>query len=154
MFFSDAPLSQDRHAYVYAAVVLLEQGVSCREISRQLNVNVRTIYGIRKWQEETGSVADKQRSGRPTKMTVRQDRALVRLSLSDRRLTSPQLRQKVETDLGVTVCASTIRKRLNTAGLRGWVAVKKPLPRQANVKARLNFACTQRNWGGYLEARS
>ena len=26
MFFSDAPLSQDRHAYVYAAVVLLEQG--------------------------------------------------------------------------------------------------------------------------------
>ena len=68
------------------------------------------------------------------------------LSLSDRRLTYPQLRQKVETDLGVTVSAYTNRKRLNSAGLRGCVAVKKPLLCEVNVKAHLNFVLKHRNW--------
>ena len=109
----------------------------------QYKVSVKTVYGIRKRHQDTGSVADKPCSGRPKKMTVRQDRVLVHLSLSNRHLTSPQLRQNVETDLRVTVSASTIRKRLDSAGLLGCVAVKKPLLREANIKARLNFARTE-----------
>ena len=77
---------------------------------------------------------------------MRQDRALVRYGLSDRRLTSPQLRQKVEAELGVTVSSFTIRKRLNLAGLRGCVAVKKPLLWPANIKGRLEFARSHKNW--------
>ena len=71
--------------------MLMEMGVSCREVSRQLKVNVKTAYGIKKRLGEVGSVADIPRSGRPNKTSVRQDRALVRYSLSDRRLTSPKL---------------------------------------------------------------
>ena len=81
------------------AVVLMEMGVSCREVSRQLKVNVKTVYGIKKRLGETGSVANRPRSGRPNKTSVRQDRALVRYSLSDRRLTSPELRQRIESEL-------------------------------------------------------
>ena len=79
--------------------MLMEMGVSCREVSRQLMVNVKTVYGIKKCLGETGSVADRPRSGRPNKTSVRQDRALVRYSLSDRRLTSPELRQRMESEL-------------------------------------------------------
>ena len=122
------------------ATFLTELGVSCREVSRQLKVNVKTVYVIKKRLAETGSVADRARSGRPKKTSARQDRALVRYSLSDRCLTSPQLRQKVEAELGVTVSSSTIRKRLNSAGLCGYVAVKKPLLRPANIKSHLEFA--------------
>ena len=93
-------------------VFLLEQGPSCRKVSQKMHINVKTVYSIKKRREETGSVTDRARSGRPKKMTVRHDRALVRLSLGGRRLTSPQLRQKVEAELGVLVSTSTIRKRL------------------------------------------
>ena len=91
-------------------------------------------------------MADRPRSGRPKKTWVRQDRALVRYSLSDLRLTSPELRQRMESELGVTVSSSTIRKRLNSAGLRGCVAVKKPLLRPANIKSQLEFARRHKNW--------
>ena len=109
-------------------------------------MNVETVYCIKKRLGETGSVADRPRSGRPKKTSVREDRALVRYSLSDRRLTSPELRQRMELELGVTISSSTIRKRLNSNGLRGCVAVKKPLLRPANVNGRLEFARRHKNW--------
>ena len=40
----------------------------------------------------------------------------------------------------MTVSSSTIRKRLNSAGLHGCVAVKKPLLRPTNIKSWLEFA--------------
>ena len=79
--------------------MLVEMGVNCRKVSRQLKVNVKTVYDIKKRLGETGSVADIPRSGRPNKTSVRQDRALVPYSLSDRRLTSPELRQRMESEL-------------------------------------------------------
>ena len=96
-------------------ISLVEQGVSCREISRQLKLNVDTVYRTRKRYKETGSVADKARRGRRKKMTMPQDRALILLDRSDSSLRSHQLRQNMETELGVTVCSSTIRKRLYSA---------------------------------------
>ena len=46
----------------------------------------------------------------------------------------------------MTVSSLTIRKRLNSAGLHGCVAVKKPLLRPANIKSRLEFARRHKNW--------
>ena len=60
------------------------------------------------------------------KSTIRQDRALVRLSLSNRRLTSFDLCQEWRQSIGVEVSTSTIRKRLLRSGLRGCKAKKKP----------------------------
>ena len=120
--------------------------MSRREVSRQLGLNVKTVCAIVTKHNDTGSVQDLSRSGRPKKTTVRQDRLLVRASLADRRLTSSELRAKLDRDHNVSVSASTVRSRLLKAGLRGCVAAKKPLLRPANVKARLEFARTHRNW--------
>ena len=79
--------------------MLMEMGVSCREVSRQLKLNLKTVYGNKKCLGEIGLAADRPRSGRPNKTSVRQDRALVRYSLSDRRLTPPELRQRMESEL-------------------------------------------------------
>ena len=46
----------------------------------------------------------------------------------------------------MTVSSSTVRKRLNSAGLHGCVAVKKPLLRPANIKSWLDFARRHKNW--------
>ena len=64
----------------------------------QYTVNVKTVHGIRKRHQDTGSMADNHAVGGQKKMTVRQDRALIHLSLSDRRLTSTQLQQNVRLD--------------------------------------------------------
>ena len=47
---------------------------------------------------------------------------------------------------GVTVSSSTIRKRVNSAGLHGCVAAKKPLLRPANIENWLDFARRHKNW--------
>ena len=46
----------------------------------------------------------------------------------------------------MTVSSSTIRKRLNSAGLHGCVAVKNILLRPANIKSWLEFARRHNNW--------
>ena len=127
-------------------VVLVEQGQSRREVGRQLGLNVKTVCAIVKKHQETGFVKDNKRSGRPKKTTKRQGRILIRTSLVDRRLTSPELRAKLDMDHGVSISASTVRSRLYAAGLRGCVAAKKPLLRTANVKTRLEFARTHKDW--------
>ena len=56
------------------------------------------------------------------KSTIRQDRALVRLSLSNRRLTSSDLSKEWRQSAGVEVSTSTIRKKLLQSGLRGFMS--------------------------------
>ena len=46
----------------------------------------------------------------------------------------------------MTVSSSTIRKRLNSAGIHGCVALKKPLLQPANIKSWLEFARLHKNW--------
>ena len=72
-----------------------------------------------------------------TKSTIRQDRALVRLSLSNRRLTSSDLCQEWRQSTGVEVSTSTIRKRLLQSGLRGCKAKKKPKVSEKQREARI-----------------
>ena len=136
LIFSDAARFRTR------AVVLMEIGVSCREVSRQLNVNVKTVYGIKKRLGETGSVPDRA-TERKVKEDVGKTRPGTRPIQPQR---SRELRQRMESELGVTVSSSTIRKRLNSAGLHSCVAVKKPLLRPANIKSRLVFARRHKNW--------
>ena len=83
-----------------------------REVSRQLGLNVKTVCAIVTKHNDAGSVQDLSRSGRPKKTTVRQDRLLVRASLADRRITSSELRAKLDRYHNVSVSASTVRSRL------------------------------------------
>ena len=80
------------------------------------------------------------------KSTIRQDRALVRLSLSNRRLTSSDLSKEWRQSAGVEVSTSTIRKRLLQSGLRGCKAKKKPKVSEKQRKARIAWAKEHLNW--------
>ena len=65
-------------------------------------------------------------SGKP-KLSVPQDRMLVRLSVRNRRLTSTQLKREWEEIIAVSTSARTVRRRLDDTGMYGKVAIKKPL---------------------------
>ena len=80
------------------------------------------------------------------KSTIRQDRALVRLFLSNRRLTNSDLCEEWRHSTGVKVSTSTIRKRLLRSGLRGCKAKKKPKVLEKQRKARIAWAKEHLNW--------
>ena len=80
------------------------------------------------------------------KSTIRQDRALVRLSLSNRRLISSDLCQEWRQSIGVEVSTSTIRKRLLRSGLRRCKAKEKLKVSVKQRKARIAWAKEHLNW--------
>ena len=52
----------------------------------------------------------------------------------------------MEAEHGVQLASRTVHQRLFKAGLRGYVAAKKPLLRDATVRKRLAFARVHRDW--------
>ena len=95
--------------------------------------------------DATGSHADLPKSGRRRLSTARDDRALVRMSLVNRRATASELRTRLE-DSGVHASRSTVCRRLREAGLFGRVARKQPKLTAAQRQRRLRFARDHEDW--------
>ena len=77
-------------------------------------------------QRACGTVDDRKRSGRPRISTPRDDSALQRICLHNRRFSS-HLKREWEQSSGVTSSSRTVLRRLDDVGLFGRVARKKPL---------------------------
>ena len=76
-----------RHLIVY----LHKKATSERKIASEVGCSKTGVnVAIKRW-KETGKFEEKPGRGRKMKSIIRQDRALVRLSLSNRRLTSSDL---------------------------------------------------------------
>ncbi len=76
-----------------SVVTLSEEGYFQLAIAARLKVSLCAVQNILTKKEETGSVRDKPRSGRPKQTSSREDRLLVRLSLNNRRASSKQLKR-------------------------------------------------------------
>ena len=127
-------------------VVLRDVGYSVRQIAARVKCSPSTVSKTLKRLAETGGVDDRSRSGRPKISSARQDRALVNLSLKDRRKTSVDLKKEWEEASGVVCSTRTVRRRLDKAGLYGRVARKKPLLTDRHKKVRLAWAKERKNW--------
>lgn len=127
-------------------VSLSKDGTSSRQIASLVGVSDSTVRKIVARHRTTGSAAVKPRSGRPRKTCERQDRHLKVLSLANRFKTATKLRAELESDSGVRLSRRTVRRRLQSVGLRGCVAVKKPFISPANKKKRLKFAREHKDW--------
>lgn len=127
-------------------IFMVERGDSYSKIAKEMSTTPGAISKIISKKKDTGNVADKQRSGRPRKTTPREDRILVRTCLENRRLSALDIQKKIEKDQGIHLGKRTVQKRLSEAGLRGCVAVKKPLLSDANCSKRLKFAREHKNW--------
>ena len=102
-----------------------------------------------------GSVRDKEIPRRKRKITSREDRTPVRLSLSNRSNTAPALRASLHTSFGINLSTSMVKRRLHEAGLNDCVARYKPLLTADHKKRRLQytkqrFSCTSEVWSKVL----
>ena len=126
--------------------VMREEGFSCRQIVSKVGCSHSAVVKIIQKEKATGSVVDKPRSGRPRASTSRQDRALRRISLSNRKLTSPQLLRQWSDDCGVMAASSTVRRRCLQFGLRGCKACNKPLMTDQQRRNRIAWAKKYSTW--------
>ena len=130
-----------------AIVTLHKEGYNQTAISRKLSVSRSAIQEIIRKKNETGTVADRKRSGRPRKTTERQDEYLVLSSRRNKRATAAQLRKELENATGINVSKTTVKVRLHEAGIRGCVAVRKPLLSEKHRKNRRQWAKVRKEWG-------
>ena len=122
-----ASKKRDSHDDRVKMVVLRDEGYSLQEIASKLKCNRCTVCRTLAKQRACGTVDDRKRSGRPRISTPRNDRALQRIFLHNRRFTSSHLKREWEQSNGVTSSARTVRRRLDDVGLFGRLARKKPL---------------------------
>lgn len=100
---------------------------------------------IKKW-TKFGTVANSRRFGRPRSTTPRQDRKIVQLAATDRRITLSNLTKAVENDHLITVSSRTIKRRLSEVNFEGRRARKKPLLSKNNIAKRLKWAKEHETW--------
>ena len=130
----------------YLIVYLHEKTISERKIASEVGSSKTGVnVAIKRW-KETGKFEERPGRGRKMKSTIRQDRALVRLSLPNRPLTNSDLCHEWRQSTGVEVSTSTIRKRLLRSGLRGCKAKKKSKVSEKQRKARIAWAKEHLNW--------
>lgn len=126
--------------------VLHEEGYSQVQIASRLQRSRNAIQITLKRFAETRSHISRQKSGRPRVTSTREDKMIVRKSLSNRRLTSKDLAGEFSLDRNKSISFSTVSRRLNAAGLKGCKARKKPWLKEINRKRRLEWAKKFANW--------
>lgn len=109
------------------------------------SVNRSTCQRIVQKYEKTGCVSDRPRSGRPQKLTRREQRLVRRTMLSDRRKTLRQMCSHLRS-IGEFTCRNTIARVLAKYNLRRRVAVRRPLLTSRMRLARLEWAKMRLNW--------
>ena len=75
-------------------VILRDKGYSLQEITSKLKCNRSTVCRTLAKQRACGTVDDRKRSGKPRISTLRDDPALQRICLYNRRFTSSHLKRE------------------------------------------------------------
>jgi transposase len=127
-------------------VKLYSKQLGPSKIAEKTNFKRDTIKSVIKKWKATGSVTNKPRKGRPRATSPREDRKIIQLATSDRRLTLHKLTKAIETDYDIDVSECTVNRRLHEANLKGRRARKKPLLTKKNIKKRLKWAREHEGW--------
>ena len=127
-------------------IVLHEEGYSQVNIAKRVNCSRASVQKLVKKYNETGDVVDKKKSGRPKKLSLRDEQFLKITELQNRKKLSAELVQDLKRATETLVHASNMRRSLIKSGLNGCVAIQKPLLREGNKEKRLKFTREHKEW--------
>ena len=128
------------------ALGMLVAGMRIKDVAHRFGVNSSTISRLRSRNQATGEVRDRQRTGRPRKTTLRQDRYLVLTSRRNPFMSAPKLASRYYNMFRTRLSSQTVRNTLRAALLRG----RKPyvgVPLTAVHRCyRYNWAAAHQRW--------
>ncbi|GFR70981.1 transposable element Tcb2 transposase [Elysia marginata] len=100
---------------LHRALGLLQAGLPISEVTLCMNVNRATIFRLRQRLQETDTVSDWPRSGRPRCTTQTQDRNLVRNHTNNRFCSASASSLQTRGSNNQCISANTVRRRLPLA---------------------------------------
>lgn len=121
-------------------IKLRKDGKSLRVIAGIVNKSRSTVqYIINKYQQ-TNSLENRKRTGRPTKLEHHHERAILKVIRSEPKTSARKLANMIHNDYGVKVVPQTIRNVLKKSGYNGRTARRKPFISKINKQKRMDFA--------------
>ena len=120
----------------------VDEGRTVRYIAGKIGWGKTAVAKFIKKYRETGEAHRKKGSGRPRKTSKRTDRAIVRMMLPNRRISTREIIQ----DLGLDVTQRTVRRRLNDKGYKGIFERKKNFVNLKNRRKRVAWAKSHKDW--------
>lgn len=119
-----------------------------REVAVELNIPKTTVWNIIKHYGETGNILDKKGKspGRPTLISDRNKRLLVKLCKKGRRNTLRQITAEWNRETGLNLSRECCRQWIHRCGLKFYKAKEKPLMTEKQKKARLAWAKSKLSW--------
>lgn len=119
---------------------------SYKDIAEILDHPKSTVGDVIKKYNEEGLTTTKKRSGKPKKLTNRDERSLVKIIKENRGNTLEEVTEKFNTAMKISVSNRTVQRTLHKMGYSGHAAKKKPLVSEKNRKKRLGWCRMRRNW--------
>jgi transposase len=135
-------LSPEERAMIIHAVF---SGEGPGTIATRFRVHRNTIQNtIKRWQN-TNSLQDRPRNGRPPKLSLREKRALCRRIRQNPNLAYNELVAWVERFCSKKVSCRTIRRALHATGLKHWKSLKRIYLDKKAIRERRQYV---RDWRG------
>lgn len=119
---------------------LHNENKSYLEIAKLLNRSKSTIHYIVKKSKTEGNITNKKRTGRPKKLTPREEKMIIREIKKNPSTSAPKLVGIVANNFGKDVHPELCRRVLRSNDYHGRIPRKKPYISKINKKKRLTFA--------------
>ena len=129
-------------------LALDESGMSARTIAKMFGRSNSCVSRILKRFRDCGTLENNSRSGRPRKVTDRDQRSLGKIVRDDRRQTLSEITSNVNVGKdGTSVCAKrTVQRHLHHVGYSCRTVRKTMVVREANRRLRLQWCRAKRHW--------
>lgn len=121
-------------------------GENYSKIARDCGLNRCTVFAVVKRYKQRGTTENKPRSGRKSKITVRESRSLLRLVKANRVLPFSDITQLFNENRQCPVSEVTVRRRLYRSNFHRRVVRKNIIIRGVNIINRLSWARGKRYW--------
>lgn len=118
------------------------RGLSYRQIANRLDMSFSTVRNIIKKCNETGSVLNRRRSGRPQKLSEKEKRRIKKIVAQTPTVSASAIASEIATTSNTTFSVQTVRNVIHSFNFYGRVQRKKPFISEVNRKKRLDFAKT------------
>jgi len=134
------PLSPKKRNIILKAA---HEAQSTRQIANSLNIHHSTVARTIK---KAGQRFQPYFHGRPKKLTVREERVLIRKVISGEWPTAVEAQKHLKNDYNIHLTARSIQNALRRNGLKGRVRKKKPLLKKKHRQRRYSFGLRHRKW--------